>query len=370
MEQFNLENIRLTTLWASFAVGLLLGAVSHRYRFCTMGAVTDVLMLGSWQRVRMWLLAIGTASLGLQTLRLTGHAQVEHTIYLNTHWAWLSSILGGIIFGFGAVLTSGCGSKNLVRLGTGNLKALVVFIVTGISAYMTLKGILAVGRAKYLDPFRIELPWGADLPSMLTHTLHLSAHNTDALLSIAIPLLLTTLALSHKSAWNKDTIGGGLGVGLCVVAAWSITFCVSYIPEHPDTLEATYIASYTHKAEGLSFIAPYAYTLEWLMLYSDENRVLSIGILSSLGVMLGALLSSMCNKTFRWESFHSVEDTANHILGAFLMGAGGILALGCSIGQGLSGASTLAATSWITLACMALGAVIGLRYQTWRITEK
>lgn len=367
METIDVENQRITVLWATFLVGLLFGTVSHRSRFCTMGAVADILNYGNWGRMRMWLLAVGTASLGLQVLHVQGNANLHDTLYLNPQWPWLSGILGGIMFGLGMVLASGCSSKNLVRLGHGSLKSFTVFLITGLSSYITLKGLAAVGRTNYLDPHTVQWPLGNDLPSILSQALQ--APELYSIAGFGISAALILLALLSRPTLSKSMILGGLAIGSVIVAAWWVVFDLSYIPEHPDTLEAAYLGSYTNRAEGLSFIAPYGYTLEWLMFYSDQNRLLTVGPMACFGVVIGSLLSSLHNKTFQWETFQGVEDTANHMVGAIFMGIGGITATGCTVGQGLSGASTLALPSWLILFSMLIGAALAIRYQTWRVSK-
>lgn len=367
MEEFNVSSIESTVLWATFALGLAFGAVSHRTHFCTMGAVADVFNFGDWNRMRMWLVAIAVATLGLQTMSLAGYANLNDTIYLGNQWSWLSGIVGGLLFGAGMVLASGCGSKTLIRLGAGNLKALVVFLIMGITAYMTLRGVFGVLRVNYLDPVRYEFESSAYLPNLLASLVSADPAGLAQILAIALPLLLLIVALSNKSAWNKEVILGGAGVGLTILAAWWVIFQLAYIPEHPDTLEAAYIGSYANRAEGFSFVAPYAFTLEWLMFFSDQSRVLTVGVVACFGVVLGATISALTEKSFRWETFQGVEDTANHTVGAVLMGVGGVLALGCTVGQGLSGVSTLSLPSWVALACIIAGAMLALKYQMWRV---
>ncbi|MCR2746316.1 YeeE/YedE family protein [Limnobacter parvus] len=367
MEEINVGSIQSTVLWATFAVGLAFGAISHRTHFCTMGAVADVFNFGDWNRMRMWIVAISVATLGLQGMSLAGLANLNDTIYLNNQWSWLSGILGGVMFGAGMVLASGCGSKTLIRLGAGNLKALMVFVIMGISAYMTLRGVFGVLRANYLDPVRFEFESSAYLPDLLSNLISTEPSTISQVLAIALPLLLLIFALANKSAWNKEVILGGVGVGLTVLAAWWVIFQMAYIPEHPDTLEAAYLGSYANRAEGFSFVAPYAFTLEWLMFFSDQSRVLTVGVVACFGVILGAAASALTEKSFRWETFQGVEDTANHTVGAVLMGVGGVLALGCTVGQGLSGVSTLSLASWVALFSIVLGAMVALKYQMWRV---
>ncbi|HEX4917809.1 MAG TPA: YeeE/YedE family protein [Limnobacter sp.] len=365
MEEINVINTHTTVLWATFVVGLLFGAVSHRTHFCTMGAVADVFNFGDWNRMRMWLVAIAVAALGLQSLSMAGLANLNDTIFLSSQWSWLSGIVGGLLFGFGMVLASGCGSKTLIRLGAGNLKALVVFVVMGLTAYMTLKGIVGVFRANYLDPVRFQFEQSPHLASLISNAI--GNPEVKNALSIAIPLVILFAALARKAAWTREVVLGGAGVGATIVAAWWVIFQLAYIPEHPDTLEAAYLATYGNRAEGFSFVAPYAYTLEWLMFFSDQSRVLTVGVVASFGVILGALLNATVERSFRWETFQDVEDTANHLVGATLMGIGGVLALGCTVGQGLSGVSTLALPSFVALANIVIGAWVALKYQMWRV---
>lgn len=367
MEELNINTLQHTVLFATLAIGLLFGAISHRSHFCTMGAVADVFNFGDWNRMRMWVLAMGVAALGLQSMSLMDMANLNDTIYLNQQWSWLSGILGGLLFGAGMVLASGCGSKTLIRLGAGNLKALVVFLIMGITAYMTLKGVFGVLRANYLDPVRLEFSSSPYLPALLGDLLSSNTANTLPWLAVGLPLLMVGWALSSKAAWSKEVLLGGTGVGLTIVAAWWVVFQLAFVAEHPDTLEAAYLGTYANRPEGFSFVAPYAYSLEWLMFFSDVSRVLTVGVVACLGVVLGATASALFDRSFRWETFQGVEDTANHAIGAVLMGVGGVLALGCTVGQGLSGVSTLSISSFVALASIVLGAVAALKYQEWRV---
>jgi len=148
---------------------------------------------------------------------------------------------------------------------------------------------------------------------------------------------------------------------------WWVSGRMGFVAEHPETLEAVYLATNSGRAEALSFVAPVAYTLDWLILFSDKSKVLTIGIVSVVGVVAGSALQSLASRTFRWEGFGGTEDTVNHLVGAVLMGIGGVTAMGCTVGQGLSGVSTLSVTSFIALAAILAGAVAGLKYQIWRL---
>ena len=367
MEEINIHQIQTTVLACMFAVGVLFGFVSERTHFCTRGALADLFNFGSWGRMRMWVLAIAIATTGLQTMSMLGLATLSDTLFIHNNWYWLSALTGGLLFGVGMVLASGCGSKTLVRLGTGNLKALLVFLIMGIAAYMALKGVVGVFRVTFLDPVQLHFTPSSFIPALLSQTSGLTSETAQHAIALSIPLVLFAWVFSNKSAWNRKVILGGVGVGVAVLAAWWVVFQIAYLPEHPDTLEKAYLGTYSNRAEALSFVAPYAYTLEWLMFFSDQSRVLTVGVVACMGVIVGAAISSLLGKTFRWEAFHGVEDMANHITGALFMGIGGVLALGCTVGQGLSGVSTLSLSSWLTLLAIVAGGFLGLKYQAWRV---
>jgi uncharacterized protein len=160
---------------------------------------------------------------------------------------------------------------------------------------------------------------------------------------------------------------GGVGIGLVVVGVWWVSGRLGHLLEHPQTLEETFLATNSRRMESLSFVAPLAYTLDWLILFSDKSKTLTIGIVSVFGVIAGSALAALATRSFRWEGFRGAEDTANHIVGGALMGVGGVLALGCTVGQGITGVSTLALGSFITLAALIGGALLALRWQAWRM---
>ncbi len=353
-------------LWLAFALAFVLGAIGQRTHFCTMGAVADILNMGDWQRMRMWWLAIGVAILGAGTLHAAGLINLDQSIYRGEQLRWLSHVVGGLCFGIGMVLASGCGAKNLIRLGGGNLKALVVCLVLAVAAYMTLRGLFAGIRVNGLDAVVWRLPAGQDLPALLAVAgLSSGIAFWTAVLASGGGLLLA--ALRDRETWSMDFLLGGLGTGLLVVAAWYVSGHLGFVAEHPETLQAAYLATNSGRMESLSFVAPQAYGLELLMLWSDTSRKLTFGIASALGVIGGSLTHALICRTFRWEGFVDLEDLVTHLLGALLMGFGGVTALGCSIGQGITGVSTLALGSIITLLAIIGGAILALRIQTWRL---
>lgn len=350
-------------------LGLMLGAVSQASRFCTMGALTDLYTFGDGSRMRQWLLAGLVALLGTQALMLTGAARLDTAIYLQPRLSWLSHLLGGTLFGVGMVLASGCGTRSLVRAGTGSLKALVVLVVLAVSAQVSLRGALAGPRVNGLDLVALDLGGPADLPSWLARTAGLPELPTRLLLLAGLTLAAAAWIWRGRAELGRAGWLGGLAVGGLAVAAWWITGGLGHLPEHPETLEAAWLGTASRRPEGLSFVAPVGASLGYLELASDRNTVLNFGIALVGGTLLGSLASALLRGQFRLETFADAADTAHHLLGAVLMGFGGVLAVGCTVGQGLSGLSLLSLGTPLALAGFALGSYLAWRYLSWRLEQ-
>lgn len=351
-----LTALNTEVLGAFFVVGLLLGFVSQRTHFCTMGAISDVVHMGEWTRARQWACAVAVAMVGFAAMSDAGWIAPDKTLYANTRLMWLSTTVGGLMFGYGMVIASGCGNKTLVRMGGGNLKSVVVFLVLGISAFATMKGLTAVWRSQTVDAVFMAMPAGASM----------SAWGVPGMGYLLAAALLIWV-FSDKYFWTASNLLGGVGVGSLVVAAWWVSGHVGFVAEHPDTLEAVYLATSSGRMEALNFVAPIANTLDWFMMYSDTSKVLTTGVMAVAGVITGAALSAVQSQTFRWESFADARDLGQHLLGACLMGVGGVTAMGCTFGQGLSGISTLSLNAVLALVAILVGAVIALRQQAARL---
>jgi uncharacterized protein len=347
MQEVNIAGIQSTVVWATLAITIVMGFFMARSNFCTMGAVADIVNMGDWTRMRMWMLSIAVAIFGTQAMQFAGLIDLSKSIYTSANFTWLSYIVGGFLFGFGMVLASGCGSKTLIRIGGGSLKSFIVFIVLGLTAYMTLKGLFGVMRVNTVDLVKPTLGSGQDLPRY-----------GGALFIYAFTGKEFRSAIGNPIA--------SIVIGLGVTAIWYVSGKLGYLAEDPKTLEEAFIGTNSGRLESLSFVAPMAYTLELLLFWSDTTKKVTLGIAACGGMVLGAFISSIVDKTFRWEGFANAEDTANHLVGATLMGVGGVTALGCTIGQGLSGLSTLALGSFLAFVAINVGAVAALRYQLSR----
>lgn len=370
MQEADLPGLVAQVLWAAFGLAVLFGAIAQRTHFCTMGAVADIVNMGDWSRMRMWLLAIGVAMVGFNAMVAAGWVQAGQSIYAGNKLIWLSNALGGLLFGFGMVLASGCGSKTLVRIGEGSLKSLVVFFVLAIAAYATMRGIVAVGRVATVDQVAIDLRTGQDLPSILAAATAAPKETLALVLGLVIGGALIVFALARPEGRSGDVLLGGIGTGALVVAVWWVSGRMGHLAEHPVTLEEVFLATNSQRMESLTFVAPVAYTVDWLILFSDKSKVLTVGIVTTLGVAVGSAIVAIASRRFRFQGFGGTEDTANHLVGAVLMGVGGVTAMGCTIGQGLTGLSTLALGSFVAFAGIVAGAVLALRYQVWRLERQ
>jgi len=354
----------------AFILAFIFGAVGNKTRFCTMGAVSDWVNMGETSRLRMWLLAIAVAILGAAALQLGGLVDYSKSIYTSANFTWLSYIVGGFLFGVGMTLGSGCGSKTLIRVGAGNLKSLIVYVFLGIAAYMTLRGILGAFRVGVLEKAVISLPAGQDLPSLLAASTGASKATLGAVLAALIAgALLAFVYASRDFRADYNYTLGGVVTGLVVVGGWYVSGVLGHVAEDPNTLQEAFVATNTGRMESFSFVSPMAYTLDYLMLWTDKSKVITYGIASGLGVIAGSAAYALATRTFRWEGFRDAADTANHVVGGMLMGFGGITALGCTIGQGISGFSTLALGSMLTFVAIVAGSAATMKWQYWRLTR-
>jgi uncharacterized membrane protein YedE/YeeE len=362
-----LHTLTYQVLWAAFSLSICFGAIAQRTHFCTMGAISDIVNMGDWTRMRMWGMAAGIAMIGFFSMAAAGFIDPDKTLYASSRVIWLSALIGGGMFGFGMVLSSGCGSKTLVRIGGGSLKSLVVFAIMGIAGFATLKGITAVARATTIDRVALDFNVNATLPNWLAGVWGIDPSVAGLGLALLIGTALIIWALHDQAFRNLNNLLAGLGIGAVIAAMWWVSGVLGHVAEHPETLQEVFVGTNTGKAEAMSFVAPMAYTLDWLMFFSDKSKVLTVGVVSVFGVVVGSAAHALATRNFRWEGFRDVQDTANHLVGATLMGIGGVTAMGCTIGQGLSGISTLSATSFVAVAAIVMGCIAGLKYQIWKL---
>jgi uncharacterized membrane protein YedE/YeeE len=341
--------------------GMVFGAVTNKTNFCTMGAVSDWINIGSKDRLRAWFLAIGIAILVSQTMHANGMININDAIYLTTNFGWLGFVLGGFLFGIGMTLASGCGQRTLARVGGGNLKSLVVILILGLSAYMTMRGLLALFRVNVIEASNINLASSgiADqgMGTLLAAAVGLEdLARVDMVIAILLGGGLVVFAFASKTFRGSfDNILAGITIGLIIPVGWYITGVVGY-----DDFEPIRFESYT-------FIGPTGESLMYLMTFTGSE--INFGIAGVFGVILGSFLYVILTGKFRVETFNDHDDMVRHIKGAVLMGFGGVLALGCSIGQGITGMSTLALGSLMALVSIVFGCALTLKVQYYLLDD-
>lgn len=331
---------------AGFAIGLIYGAIGLLSGFCLMSSLRGWWAKGDSRLVRTYALAIAVAIASTQTLAAYGLVDLGKSIYLQPTFSGPLMFFGGLLFGYGMVMSNGCGSRALVLLGKGNLRSSVVVVVLGIVAEMTLKGLIA--------PLRIAAAQASQrtatvtsLPAWLS-SVGLHGAPARAVAAAAAAAALVIFAFTHRSFRRAPgQIVAGVVIGLLVMAGWFVTGYVGADEFNPVPMTS------------LTFIAPVADTLQYAML--STGLTLNFGIATVGGIFVGSLVTALLTGRFQLEGFNSPRHMLRSAGGAVLMGAGGVMALGCSIGQGLTGLSTLALASFVAVAGILAGSALGLR---------
>jgi uncharacterized membrane protein YedE/YeeE len=335
-------------------IGLAFGAIVFVTNFCTMGAVSDIANFGDWRRFRSWLLAAATALLGTQLLQAAGAVELTRSMYLAPSLNWGGNIAGGLMFGFGMVFAGGCASRNLARVGGGDLRALMTLIVLGLFAYMAIGGVLGPLRAGFEVGTSIALAAPTQgIGDLLGAALGLASGTTVA----TVLIVGGSLAYCFKDRPFRSSpihIASGVGVGLCVILGWALT-----------GLAYDEMAHRPVPPISLTYVRPTGDALEWLQRFT-ATPVPGFGVASVFGAIAGAFAAAVAKGQFRLTTFADQGDTMRNLGGAALMGIGGVMALGCTIGQGVTGVSTLALGSYITFVSIVLGALLGIKaFERW-----
>lgn len=334
------------------AIGFAFGAVTERSGFCTMGAVSDWAGLGDATRLKAWALAAATAILGAQALHASGLVDLGVAIHGGTRLSWAGSLLGGALFGVGMTLAGGCASRTLARIGAGNLKSLVVALVLGVVAFAVMRGVLAPLRAQFLAATTVALPAPQSLPDLLG----LGAAAPRLAIATAAGAVLAIWALTDRRLRARQPlVFGAVATGALVVAGWAATGWIGL-----DEFDPAPPAS-------LSFVAPTGETIAYAMFATGSRFTFAIA--TCVGVIAGAAASALARGSFRWEGFANRDDLVRHLWGAAAMGCGAVLAGGCTIGQGVTGISTLSLGAALAVAGMIAGGALATAYLaegSWR----
>lgn len=330
-------------------LGCVMGATARAARFCTFGAVEDFVLAAKTLRIKAWALAIAVAMLCVQAMHAAGIARIGEVFYLQPDFGLAGAIAGGFLFGLGMAMVGTCGYGVLVRLAGGDLKALVNFLVLGITGYMTARGLTSLFRSSVIDPLTIDLSGigGQGIPHVVAAATGLPLDALWLPVGVVVAGGLLWLCFGDPLFRNSHRdVAAGLAIGFAVAAGFYVTGTFGADPFDPL------------RVQSLTYVLPLGETIVWLMTFTGSTVTFAIAVV--IGTLLGAGLVAVAKREFRWEGFDGMRDMRRHILGAAAMGAGGVTALGCTIGQGISGVSTLAMSPMIALASIFAGSVFGL----------
>ena len=365
-------------LWA-FGLAVILGVFATKTNFCTMGAVSDLVNIGDTGRMRAWVFAMGLAILGVMGLSLSGLTDLSlvasndtaNPPYLTSNFAWPRNLLGGLIFGIGMTLGSGCGNKTLIRLGGGNLKSIFVFLAMGVMAYlMIFTNFSYTAFISWMEPAFIDLSLNdienQGLGSVIAHLAGSDVQSTTTIVAVVLGGLLVLWAfMSTDFRGNFDNILGGFVVASVVVGAWWVTTgeLGQTLLEEAEMMDDKPFAI---GAQSFTFAQPSGHFIRWIET-GFSSSLITFALIAGFGVIVGAFLYSVLSRKFRIEWFASWKDFVTHIIGGLLMGIGGVLAMGCTIGQAVTGASTLAMGSFLTFFAIVLGSALTMKIQYYQM---
>jgi len=320
--------------------GLIFGVSAQRSQFCLRAATVEFAhgkgidgKLGP--KVAVWLLTLSTAIVWVQGAQMLGLFRASDARIMAVPGSWSGAIIGGLMFGAGMVLSRGCSGRLLVLASTGNLRSVVSGLIFAVTAQMSLHGILAPYRDRLAS---LSITPGGENINLL-NALHLPS-GTGMVLGLAFAALALYLAARHQI--GPKTWIFASGVGFSVAVGWVLTWSLAQIAFDPVPVTSA------------TFSGPSANTL---MFFLDRGAVLEFDVGLVPGVVLGAFLAAMISGEFRWQSFESVPVMRKSMIGAVLMGFGAMLAGGCAIGNGVTGGSVFAATAWLALLSMWIGAI-------------
>jgi uncharacterized membrane protein YedE/YeeE len=339
---------------AGFCIGVVAGFAVRRSRLCFLGAIESALVGRDWRRMKIFGLALAVALICTQAIIAAGLFDPIQSSYIPSRIAWLSLASGSILFGLGMALVGTCAFGSLVRLGGGDLRSLVTLLIFGLMAYATLRGILAEPRVTTIESINFEMPNGTagSLFDALAFQLRsllpaLSGNVIRMLLAalLAAPLILAT-AFDRRLRRAPRLLVAGVLLGFCVAGGWIFTGVLA------DEFESGI------RVQSLTFVAPVARALYAVLLASSEW--MDFGVTVVFGTLAGSAAAALYADEFRWEAFDDDREMRKHLLGAVLMGVGGVLAGGCTVGQGLTAGSLLAVSWLITVPGIICGAYLGL----------
>jgi uncharacterized membrane protein YedE/YeeE len=366
-------------LWF-FLISFVFGALANYSSFCTMGAVSDWVNFGDQNRMRSWVTAIVAAGLacgvleylGLIDLDLTTSNETSTPPYRNSELVWLRHVVGGFMFGIGMTLASGCGNKTLIRLGEGNLKSIVVLLsIAGSASLMIFTSFDYTLFLQWMIPLSISLEdYGIEAQDVASIGAGLAGIDREPSLGLFVVLAICGLQLvwvfkSSEFRGQTQLIVTGILLGLLVTLGWYLTASAEGIRliEELNFMDEPPFAS---GAQSLTFIGPLAHIVQYVY-QGFSDAFLSLGVVAIAGVVVGSFIYTLVFKKIRIEWFRDISDFVRHLTGGVLMGIGGVLAMGCTIGQGITGFATMSLGSILAVGSIVIGCMLTMKYQYYRI---
>ena len=379
-------------LWSTFILAFILGAVVNKTNFCTMGAVSDLVNMGDSGRLRAWILAATVALIGVVILEALGRVDLSSTLppYRGSEFQWGRYILGGIMFGVGMTFASGCGNKTLIRIGGGNIKSIFVFAVIAVIAYYMVDPFKELPSTWYQTYFSswlgqasISLNTPQDLGSIVGNWFGISALTMRIILGIVVAVIaLRYIFKSNDFRKSGENIFAGVAIGLIVLLAWYFTSNTAVTTDDGSVSMTQFYGEWDMvmdseegkpkngstnlQAQSFTFISPIGQMFGYVG-SSFASAFLTFGVVSVFGVIFGSFLWSLVTRSFRIEWFNSFKDFYMHMIGAVLMGFGGVLGLGCTVGQAISGVSTLALGSFLVFISIVFGSALTMKIQYYQM---
>ena len=379
-------------LWSTFVIAVILGLVVNKTNFCTMGAVSDLVNMGDGARLRAWILAATVALIGVVILETFGMVNVSSTLppYRGSEFQWGRYILGGVLFGVGMTFASGCGNKTLIRIGGGNIKSIFVFAVIAVIAYYMVDPFKELPStwyqtyfASWLGQAAISLDTPQDLGSIVGNWFGISAMTMRIALGVVIAAIaLRYIFRSEEFRKSSDNILAGFVVGIIVLLAWYFTSNIAVNTEDGSFSMTQFYGEWDMmmdseegkpkngstnlQSQSFTFISPIGQIFGYIG-SSFSSAFLSFGVVSVLGVIVGSFTWTLVTRSFRVEWFNSFKDFYMHMIGAVLMGFGGVLGLGCTVGQSITGVSTLALGSFLVFISIVFGSAMTMKIQYYQM---
>lgn len=348
-----MEELPVTTLvgGAGLLIGIAFGAVTRRADFCALGALADMRIYGDYRRLRAWLMAIATAMAGTHLLYWLGLIDIHRSVYLSPDLGWFGAVFGGLLFGYGTVMARGCGGRSLIRLAGGDLRALVTLITLGIFAYMTLRGFTGAARVWVEAAANIDLNArgvaSQGIPDLIGAAIGIDSGIVRNLMAVAVTAVIAWYCLANEPfRRSPQHLYAGIAIGLLISAGWAATGLLG-----ADEFEPLPLVS-------MSFVRPIGDSLQYLMTFTGAT--ISFGAAVVGGTLIGGFLVAVSTRTFQMSGFTDAPEMNHYLFGGALMGVGGVMALGCTIGQGVSGIATLSLGSLLAVAAIVVGGAIGI----------